>query len=166
MILPQLSHISDLSQKYLHALHRYWNSHDISSTCMRWKFFHYSNTIYTIIVLKYVAVIKLQVTIIARTSREMSQIVCIKWKPFLSCVCDSVRASNFFICEKHPETIAKTKYRASVCWMNHWAACRKGLVTPVTVDRSPVTSRNATKWSATTADLAATDWAEAAKSNK
>ena len=59
--------------------------------------------IYTIILLISVGVRKLQVAILARSSREMSQTVRIDWQYILSRVRVSVRPSNFFIREKHPK---------------------------------------------------------------
>ena len=62
---------------------------------------------YTKILLKSVClsvgVSKLQVTILAQSSREISLTVRIIWQYFLSRVRISVRPSNFFICEKHPK---------------------------------------------------------------
>ena len=49
-----------------------------------------------------VGVRKLQVAILARSSREMFLTVRIVWQYILSRVCISVRSSNFFIREKHP----------------------------------------------------------------
>ena len=65
-----------------------------------------------IILLKSVAVRKLQVAILARSSREMSQTVRIDWKHFLSRVYVSVRP-NFFIREKHPQIHGNRVARAS-----------------------------------------------------
>ena len=79
----------------------------------------------------------LQVAILVRSSWEMSQTVRIDWQYILSRVHDSVRPS-----EKHPQTIAKTDPRESVRWMNQRVTRRKGVVTPVTVDRSPATGNN------------------------
>ena len=56
-----------------------------------------------------VAVSNLQVAILARSSREMYQTVCIDWKHFLSRVHILVRPRHFFIREKHPKTIANTE---------------------------------------------------------
>ena len=60
--------------------------------------------LYTTILLKSVAVRKLQVASLARLSREMYQTVCINWRSILSQVRISVRPSNFFIREKHKKT--------------------------------------------------------------
>ena len=68
--------------------------------------------IYTIILHKYVVVCKLQVAILARSSREMS--VRIDWKHFHSWVRISVRPSNCFMCEKHPKIRRNRVARASV----------------------------------------------------
>ena len=62
---------------------------------------------YTIIVLKSVAVRKLQVAILARSSREMSQTVRIDWQHFLSRVRISVRPSNFFYA-KNTQKLSRT----------------------------------------------------------
>ena len=88
-----------------------------------------------------VAVSKLQVAILARSSREMYQTVRIDWRSILSRVRVSIRPRHFFT-RKTPKTIAKPESSASVCWMNQRATRRKGVVMPVTVDRSPATSRN------------------------
>ena len=53
--------------------------------------------IYTIILLKSVGVRKLQVAILARSSREMSLTVRIVWQYILSQVCVSVRPSIFYM---------------------------------------------------------------------
>ena len=73
--------------------------------------------VYTIILLKSVAVSKVQVAILARLFREMSQTVRIDWQYILSQVRVTVRPSNFFTSEKHTKAIAKTESRTSVCWM-------------------------------------------------
>ena len=91
------------------------------------------------ILLKSVAVSKLQVAIIARSSREMSLTLRIDWKHFLSRVRVSVRPRNGF----HTRKTHKS-YRE--CLSN----------APVTVDRSP-----ATTW-ATTAIIAVEYWAKTA----
>ena len=62
--------------------------------------FNGTSTIYTIILLKSVGVNKLQVAILVRSSREMSQTVRIDWKHILSRVRVSFRPRVFFICEK------------------------------------------------------------------
>ena len=87
--------------------------------------------IYTIIILlKYVylsvclsaclpvcvGVSKLQVAILARSSREIHLTVRIDWQYILSQVCVSVRPRIFLYAEKHPKTIAKA--RVSFYWMN------------------------------------------------
>ena len=59
-------------------------------------------TIYTIICLKYVAVRKRQVAILARSPQEMSQTDRIVWKHILSRVRVSVRPRICFIREKTP----------------------------------------------------------------
>ena len=82
-------------------------------------------TIYTIILLKSVAVSQLQVAILARLSLEMSQTVRIDWQYILSLVRVSVRSSNFFY-TKNTKAIAKTRK----CLLN----------APVTVGRSPATT--------------------------
>ena len=61
-------------------------------------------TIYAIILLKSVAVRKLQVAILAQSSREMSQTVRIDWQYILSRVCVSVRPSNF-LCGKNTQKL-------------------------------------------------------------
>ena len=75
----------------------------------------------------------------------MSQTVRIEWQYILSRVRISVRPSIFYT-RKHTKAIAKTESRARVL-----------LDAPVTVDRSP-----ATTWAATTAIIAAKDWAKTA----
>ena len=68
--------------------------------------FYYIIIIYTIICLKSVSlsvdVRRLQVAILARSPREMSQTDRIVWQYILSRVRISVRPSIFFIREKHP----------------------------------------------------------------
>ena len=68
-----------------------------------WSINNPESTIYTMILLKSVGVSKLQVAIIARSSRVMFQTVRIDWKHILSRVRVSVRPSNCFIREKHPK---------------------------------------------------------------
>ena len=80
--------------------------------------------VYTIILHKSLAVSNLQVAILARSSREMSQTVRIDWKHFLSRVRVSVRPSNFFIREN------TQKLSRRQCLLN----------VAVTVDRSPATT--------------------------
>ena len=57
-------------------------------------------TIYSIILHKSVAVRKLQIAILARSSREMSQTIRIDWHSLLSRVRISVRPRNFVIAMK------------------------------------------------------------------
>ena len=68
---------------------------------------YYSLKSHTIILLKSVClsvdVSKLQVAILARSSREMSQTVCIDWKHMPSRVRISVRPRHFSIHKKHPK---------------------------------------------------------------
>ena len=90
--------------------------------------------IYIIILLKSVGVSKLQVAILARSSREMSQTVRIDWKHILSRVRVSVRPSNFFIHEQHPK-LSRIPSRPDQC-LFEW----RGHCSPVTVDRSPATT--------------------------
>ena len=83
--------------------------------------------IYTIILLKSVAVRKLQVAILARSSREMSPTVRIDWQYNLSWVHISVHPSKFFIREKHDELSGRPSLaQVSVECAGH--------------DRSPVTT--------------------------
>ena len=68
---------------------------------------------------------KLQVAILARSSREMSQTVRIVWQYILSRVLVSVWPSNFVICEKHPKPRRNRVACASV-YLNeaatgHWS---------------------------------------------
>ena len=56
---------------------------------------------------------KLQVAILGRSSREMSQTVRINCRSFLSRVRISVRPSHLFKTEKHPTTIAKPRKHTS-----------------------------------------------------
>ena len=81
------------------------------------------------IMLKSVAVRKLQVGIIARSSREMSQTVLLDWPHFLSRVCVSVRPINVFIREKHQKNALK-RCRLREC-LFQWTSNRprKGAVT-------------------------------------
>ena len=65
--------------------------------------FTWSKYIYTIIFLKYIAVRKLQVAILARSYREMSQTVCIDCQYILWRVRVSVRPSIFYT-RKTPKT--------------------------------------------------------------
>ena len=105
-----------------------------------------TDIIYTIILLKYIAVSQLQVAILARLSPEMSQTVRNDWQYILQRIRVSVRPSNFCIREKHKS------YRED-------RVPRKCLLNvPVTVDRLP-----ATTWAATTVIIAPTDWAKTAK---
>ena len=73
--------------------------------------------IYTIILLKSVClsvgVRKLQVAILARSTREMAITVCIVWQYILSRVRVSVRPSNCFVRKKHPTS--RGNRLASVC---------------------------------------------------
>ena len=80
--------------------------------------------IYTIILLKSVEVGKLQVAILARSSREMSQTVLIAWKHILSQVRVSVRPSNFFIREKHKPSGNRIALACLFEW-NSDAHCRQ-----------------------------------------
>ena len=66
--------------------------------------------IYTIIPLKFVGVRKLQIAILARSSREMSLTVRIVWQYILS----RVRPSIFFIFEKHSKPRGNRAASASV----------------------------------------------------
>ena len=80
--------------------------------------------IYTIILRKSVEVSKLQVAILARSSREMSQTVRIVCKHILSQVRVSGRPSNFFIREKH----TKPRETGSPACLFEWssdAQCRQ-----------------------------------------
>ena len=68
--------------------------------------------VYTIILKSIclsVAVRKLHVSIIARSSREISQTVRIDYHSLLYRVHISVRRSKFFVGENHPKTISKTE---------------------------------------------------------
>ena len=92
--------------------------------------------IYTIILFKSAGVSKLQVAILARSSREMSQTVRIDWKHILSRVCVSVRPRNFFIREKHPK-LSRIPSHPCQClvYLKETPTCH---CSPVTVDQSPV----------------------------
>ena len=73
---------------------------------------------YIIILLKYVGVRKLQVAILARSPREMSQTDRIVWKHILSRVRVCVRPSICFIREKKTKPIAITESPA--CCLFQW----------------------------------------------
>ena len=73
--------------------------------------------IYTIICLKYVVVRKLQVAILARSPREMSQTDRIVWKHTLSRVRISVRPRIGFIREKTPN-LSLIQSRPHVVYFN------------------------------------------------
>ena len=77
--------------------------------------------IYTIICLKSVVVRKLQVAILARSPREMSQTDRIVWKHILSRVCVSVRPRICFICEKNPNL---SLIESPACCLFQWITDR------------------------------------------
>ena len=107
--------------------------------------------IYTIILLKSVGVRKLQVAILARSSREMSLTVRIVWQYILSRVCVSVRPS-FFIREKHNKLSWRRVSRKFL--LNKRGVTSDSLV----IDR-PCPARTR----AVNVVVAATDWANTAK---
>ena len=83
-----------------------------------------THNIYTIICLKSVVVRKLQVAILARSPREMSQTDRIVWKHILSRVRVSVKPRICFICGKKP--IVNTVARMLFISMDH----RPAIVSP------------------------------------
>ena len=118
-------------------------------TCVHCDTFVSANKIidwYNIIILKYVAVSELQVAILVRLSREMSQTVRIDWQYILSWARVSVRPSIFFY-KRKTHKICRDDRVPYKCLFN----------VPVTVDWSP-----ATLWAATTAIIAAKYWAKTA----
>ena len=70
-----------------------------------------------------VAVRKLQVAILARSSQEMSQTVRIDCRSFLSRVRISVWPNNFCIGEKQPNTIVETESPANMSHSSVTARC-------------------------------------------
>ena len=88
--------------------------------------------IYTIILLKSVAVCKLQVAILAQSSRELSQTVRIDWMQILSRVRVSVRPSNFFVRENHQKTVANSEspMRLFTFRPSHAGKCGHGWAAP------------------------------------
>ena len=96
---------------------------------------------YTIILLKSVAVRKRQVAILARPSREMSLTVRIDWKHFFSRVRVSDRPSNCFLYAKNTKMYREDRISRN-CLLNEQASApSKRGITPVT----------ATTWAATAA---------------
>ena len=84
---------------------------------------HIVNHIYTIILLKSVGVRKLQIAIVARSPRDMSQTDRIVWKHILSRVRVSVRPRICFIREQKPKSIINTESPA--CCLFQWITDRQ-----------------------------------------
>ena len=89
-----------------------------NDTCFIMKYHKCSHAILLIILLKSVGVRKLQVAIIARSSREMSLTDRIIWQYILSRVRVSVRPSHFFIRKKHPKS--RGNQVAIACCLFQW----------------------------------------------
>ena len=113
--------------------------------------------IYTIILLKSVGVRKLQVAILAWSSREMSLTVRIVWEYIPSRVRVSVRPSIFCIREK--SSINYHESRPSCIWLLN------GQAAPVTM-RSRLNGQRPVGAESTVVILSRTDWPKTAKINQ
>ena len=105
---------------------------------------------------------KLQVAILARSSREMSQTVHIDWKHNLSRVRVSIRPRKKFIREKHPK-LSRIPSRPRIVYLNEaatghcLASVEKGALTPPWLGATD--HRTETSWTATVVSVCACECA-------
>ena len=99
--LPCRKHLASVPDCMLTSHLRFSASYNIQQVIS------FSQLIYTIIPLKSVGVRKLQVAILARSSREMSLTVSIVWQYILSRVRVSVGPSIFFVYAKNSHKLSR-----------------------------------------------------------